>query len=54
MVTVTPPVGNEVEITVKRGGDSRLRISGSGVSLDLIVRATYPNGVIQVEISEAR
>jgi hypothetical protein len=54
MVTVTPARGNEVGITVKRGGESRLRITVPGVSMDLIIKATYPNGVIQVEISQAQ
>jgi len=51
MVTVTPATGNEVSITVKRGGESRLQIAGPGASTELVIRAAYPNGVIQVEIS---
>jgi len=53
MVTVTPATGNEVGITVKRGGESRLQIAGPGASTELVIRAAYPNGVIQVEISQS-
>jgi len=51
MVTVAPATGNEVNITVKRAGESRLQIASPGASTDLAIRAAYPNGVIQVEIS---
>ena len=50
MVTVAPATGNEVNVTVKRAGESRLVIAVPGVSQELTVRATYPRGVIQVEI----
>lgn len=52
MVTVTPGTGNEVELTVNRAGQTRLGISGAGASRRLVIRAGYPNGVIQVEISD--
>jgi len=52
MVTITPATGNEVSITVKRGGESRVQVTGTGVSTELVIRASYPNGVIQVEISQ--
>jgi hypothetical protein len=54
LVTVTPTRGNEVGITVKRAGESRLRITVPGVSRELVIKAAYPNGVIQVEITQAQ
>jgi len=52
MVTVTPDTGNEVEITVRRAGDTRLDVTGPGVVRRLAISAAYPNGVIQVQISQ--
>jgi hypothetical protein len=54
MMTVAPATGNEVNITVKRAGESRLQITCPGAALELVIRAAYPNGVIQVEISQLR
>lgn len=54
MVSVNPSVGNEVSITVKREGESRLRIVCADLSEELIIKAKYRLGVIQVEISQAR
>ena len=50
MVTISPDTGNEVQITVRRAGESRLDITGPAIAKGLIIRAAYPYGVIQVEI----
>jgi hypothetical protein len=52
MVTVTPARGEEVKITVKREGQSRLKVVSSEVSRELLIQATYHGDTIQVEISQ--
>ena len=52
MFTVTPTEGNEVSITVTRAGESSLHIMCPGVSRELVIRAEYRDGVIQVQISQ--
>jgi hypothetical protein len=50
MVTVKPVKGNEVNITVKRAGESKLKVSSYGVSKELIIKAEDRGDIIQVEI----
>ena len=51
MVTVSPSQGNQVQITVKRAGESSLKVVSEEVSKTLSIKATYPNNsAIQVEI----
>lgn len=52
MVTVTPAQGDEVRITVKREGQSRLKVVSPGVSRELLIKATHQGDTIQVEISQ--
>ena len=53
MVTVSPDQGKQVTITVKRAGQSTLRVTSEGVSKGLVIKATYPNNThIQAEISQ--
>jgi FKBP-type peptidyl-prolyl cis-trans isomerase FklB len=52
MVTVTPARGEQVKITVKRAGESKLKISAQGLSRELILKATYLGKSIQVEITQ--
>jgi hypothetical protein len=52
MVTVTPGQGDAVRITVKRAGQSKLKVVSSGVSTELLIKATNQGDTIQVEISQ--
>lgn len=52
MVTVTPPQGDEVRITVKHEGESRLNVVSPGVSRELLIKATYQDDTMQVQISQ--
>ena len=52
MVTVTPRQGNEVKITVKRAGQSNLKVASRDVSKTLSIKAMYKGDAIQVEISQ--
>jgi FKBP-type peptidyl-prolyl cis-trans isomerase FklB len=52
MVTVSPSEGNQVKITVKRAGESRLQVISQGVSKELSVKAVHKNSVLQVEITQ--
>src|SRR5262245_42284743 len=53
MVTVTHGQKNEVTITVKRDGESKLKLAAQGVSKELLITAQYiaRGSGIQVEIS---
>jgi len=51
MVTVTPGQRNEVKITVRRDGQSSLKIAAAGFSRELLIMATYQGNAIQVNIS---
>jgi FKBP-type peptidyl-prolyl cis-trans isomerase FklB len=52
MVTVSPSEGNQVKITVKRAGESRLQVTFQGVSKELSVKAAHRNNALQVEITQ--
>jgi DNA-binding CsgD family transcriptional regulator len=50
MVTVTAGENNQFRITVKRPGESKLRVASQGVSKELVVKAKSLAKAIQVEI----
>ena len=52
MVTVTPGEGDAFRITVKRVGESRLKVASQGISKELRVKATYLGQAIQVEVTQ--
>jgi hypothetical protein len=54
MVTITRGQRNEVTITVKRVGESKLKLATQGASKELLIKAkSFANGNgIQVEISQ--
>jgi len=51
MVAVNPGPGNEVRITVRREGQSRLKVVAPGVSEQLDIKAAVMGDSLQVEIS---
>ncbi len=53
MVTVSPSQGDQVKITVKRAGESKLKVAAQGISKELVIKAKYQNNAMQVEISQA-
>lgn len=53
MVTVTPGQNGVFQITVKRVGASRLRVTSQGVSKDLMVKLKDLGNAVQVEIVQA-
>ena len=52
MVAVSPAKGRQVKITVRRTGQSGLKVAAQGFSRKLVVKATHLEGAIQVEISQ--
>jgi FKBP-type peptidyl-prolyl cis-trans isomerase FklB len=52
MVTVTPGEGKEVQITVHRPGESRLRLTSQGVSKELTIKAHNQGDALLVEIAQ--
>lgn len=53
MVTITPGRGNEVRITVRRAGESSLKVAAPGFSRELAIKArSYMGNSILVEISQ--
>lgn len=54
MVSVAPVQGNAVKITVKRAGESQLKLAARGFSKDLLIKATRVGKALQVEISQER
>ncbi|HSB69958.1 MAG TPA: hypothetical protein VLT62_11550 [Candidatus Methylomirabilis sp.] len=53
MVTVSPRHGDAVQITVRRAGQSSLKVVAQGVSKELVIKASYPDNMrIQAEISQ--
>lgn len=52
MVTVSPGQGNEVTITVKRPGESVLKVVSGEVTRELLIRATEKDQVLRVDISQ--
>jgi FKBP-type peptidyl-prolyl cis-trans isomerase len=51
MVTVTPNQGKEVAITVRRAGQTNLKVTAPGFSKELVIKATSEGGTIKVEIT---
>ena len=51
MVTVSPGQGKEVKITVRRTGQSSLKVVSPGFSRELIIKATDQGNAIKVEIT---
>lgn len=54
MVTISPAEGNEVKISVKRAGESRVQVTSGGISKELSIKAANQNNVMQVEIAQAQ
>jgi len=52
MVTVTPAQGKEVKITVRRAGESSLKVAAPGFSRELFIKATLQGSAIQVNITQ--
>jgi len=52
MVAVSPHQGRQVKITVRQTGQSSLKVAAHGVSMKLLIKATYQDGITQVEISQ--
>lgn len=52
MVGVSPAKGHKVEITVRSVGESTLDVSSQGFSRKLLIKATYRDNAIQVDISQ--
>jgi len=54
MVTVTPREGDDVKITVRKAGESQLKITYQGVSKELEIRAEYVNKFMVLGIAEVK
>lgn len=54
MVTVSPSQGDAVRITVKRAGESTLKVASQGVSRELLIKAKHEGNSMHVEISGAQ
>jgi hypothetical protein len=52
VVTVSPPRGGHVKLTVKRAGESSVTVKAAGASRRLTVQAVRRSGVWQVTISQ--
>ncbi len=52
MVEVSPSAGDHVKITVKRAGESMLRVDAQGVSRELLLKAKSVDVGLQVEITQ--
>jgi hypothetical protein len=52
MVTITPGQGNKVKITVRRAGQSKLKVVSAEISRELDIKAMYRDDTLQVEISQ--
>jgi hypothetical protein len=52
IVAVSPTQGEEVKITVKRTGQSHLKVVSRGFSKELFIKATHMDNTIRVEISQ--
>ena len=50
MVAVSPGQGRQVKITVRRAGQTSLKVVSDGASKRLVIKATYQDGATQVEI----
>ena len=51
MVTVTPSVGSEVDITVKRAGRSNLQVTFGAVTTELVIHAEKEGESLKLEIA---
>lgn len=52
MVTVSPSTGNRVKITVKREGESTLKVALPTVIKELSIKAAYQDNAIRVDITQ--
>ena len=52
MVEVAPRQGKEIKITVRRAGQTMLRVASPGFSRELIINAESEGNALQVEISQ--
>jgi hypothetical protein len=52
LVTVSPPRGEHVKLTVKRAGESSVTLKAGGASRKLTVKAVRRSGVWQVSVSQ--
>jgi YbbR domain-containing protein len=52
MVAVSPAEGHEVKISVKRAGESTLKVTSDGVSKELSIKAVERGKTIRVEIEQ--
>lgn len=52
MVEVSPPAGEQVRITVRRAGVSRLTVSSGGASRTLLVEASELSGGLRLDLSQ--
>lgn len=52
MVTVTPSQGDHVKITVRRPGQTHLRLAQGDVSKELTLKAVRQNGVWRVDVAQ--
>lgn len=52
MVTVSPPRGEQVKISVKRAGESSVTVRSGGASRKLVVKAVQTKGIWQVSITQ--
>ena len=54
MVTVSPSQGDDVKVTVRKAGESKLTIKYQGASKELEIRARYVNKFMLFEIEQAK
>lgn len=52
MVTVSPAEGEQVKITVKSAGESKLEIETQGISKTLVIKGEYRNRMMQFQITQ--
>jgi hypothetical protein len=52
MVTVEPAEGNDVRVSVRREGETVLRVTSGGVTRPLVVKAVRRDEVLRVEIAQ--
>jgi FKBP-type peptidyl-prolyl cis-trans isomerase FklB len=52
MVSVSPNLGNQVKIVVKRAGESKLKVVAGSVSTELVVQARTTGRFVQVTITQ--
>ena len=55
MVTISPDQGEQVKVTVKRVGESKVQVTAADVTKELLIKAEYlPSKAIQVQITPAK